>query len=584
MRSLRMKLVMIMVLLIIALMMVVGSFLINGVGNFYLNQFYEQMSSSFSQEFIGKLTETAAEGPEELYELIMSQSDLGIDLSSRNAYVLDESCGYILGSADSDALGPEITSNMLTAMTGQVGQSSSIVTSYMDLAVPITAGDSGYIIYIRDTKQIVDSLNAQVIMIILQSLALGLVICVVLSFLLADIMINPIEKLTEGTQRVAEGDFDQRIEVNSRDEISVLTENFNDMAGVLQSTMEEMESERNKLSTLFLHMTDGVVAFNRSGGLIQHNPAAAEMLGRYLDETVSYEDIFAGIVPFDRLLTAHDSSPETAEMKVGSSDFEVYFAAFSVEEAQGGVLAVLHDVTAQRRAEEMRREFVANVSHELRTPLTNIKSYTETIMESGDELPPELKASFFGVILSEADRMTRIVQDLLTLSRFDNGKMEMHYTTFDLEEALRNVYNAVAMDAQNHGHQLSLDLSQPLPEINADKERIEQVVMNIMSNSIKYTPDGGHIQLAAWQEGDMACIRVTDDGIGVPEEDQPRLFERFYRVDKARSREAGGSGLGLSIVKEIVQSHNGLIEVQSQQGVGTAMTVRLPLGGTEVRS
>lgn len=582
MRSLRMKLVMIMVLLIIALMMVVGSFLINGVGNFYLNQFYEQMSSSFSQEFIGKLTETAAEGPNELYKLIMSQSDLGIDLTSRNAYVLDGDCGYILGSADSDALGGEITSNMLTAMTGQVGQSSSIVSSYMDLAVPISTDDSTYIIYIRDSKQTVDSLNAQVIMIILQSLALGLVICVVLSFLLAEIMITPIEKLTEGTQRVAEGDFDQRIEVNSRDEISVLTENFNDMAGVLQSTMEEMESERNKLATLFLHMTDGVVAFNRSGGLIQHNPAAAEMLGRYLDDTVTYEDIFAGIVPFDRLLTS-DGGPETAEMKVGSSDFEVYFAAFSVEEAQGGVLAVLHDVTAQRRAEEMRREFVANVSHELRTPLTNIKSYTETIMESEDELPPEMKASFFGVILSEADRMTRIVQDLLTLSRFDNGKMEMHYTTFALEEALENVYKAVTIDAQNHGHQLSIDLRRPLPEITADKERIEQVVMNIMSNSIKYTPDGGHIQLAAWEEDGMACVRVTDDGIGVPEEDQPRLFERFYRVDKARSREAGGSGLGLSIVKEIVQSHHGTIEVQSQQGVGTSMTVRLPAAGSEVR-
>ena len=577
MRSLRMKLVMIMVLLIIALMIVVASFLINGVGSFYLGEFYEQMGTSFSEDFLLRLTDAAADGPENLYELVMAQSDLAIDLGSRNAYILDENGVYLCGSTDESEFGQEITDNILTAMTGQVGQERSIINSYMDVAIPIFNGDNQYIVYIRDNKQTVDNLNSQIIMIIFQSLALGLVICVVLSFLLAEIMINPIERLTEGTMRVAEGDFGERIEVHSRDEISVLTENFNEMAGVLQSTMDEINSERDKLSTLFLHMTDGVVAFSRNGNVIQSNPASARMLRREMDEGVVYDDIFGSISPLEEILEQSGSEPISAQMKVGKSDLELSLAPFSADESQGGVLAVIHDVTAQRKSEEMRREFVANVSHELRTPLTNIKSYTETLIDAGDDLPPDMKASFFGVILSEADRMTRIVQDLLTLSRFDYGKMEMNFTDFGIAEAVQNVYNAVIIDAQNHGHELLLEMEKNLPVIHADKERMEQVIMNIVSNAIKYTPDGGRIEISAWTMGEKVSISVSDNGVGIPEEDQPRLFDRFYRVDKARSREAGGSGLGLSIVKEIVQAHNGDIDIRSKQGEGTTMTVTLPI-------
>ena len=577
MRSLRMKLVMIMVLLIIALMIVVASFLINGVGSFYLGEFYEQMGTSFSEDFLLRLNNAAADGPENLYELVMAQSDLAIDLGSRNAYILDENGIYLCGSTDESEFGLEITDNILTAMTGQVGQDRSIINSYMDVAIPIFSGDSEYIVYIRDNKQTVDNLNSQIIMIIFQSLALGLVICVVLSFLLAEIMINPIERLTEGTLRVAEGDFGERIEVHSRDEISVLTENFNEMAGVLQSTMDEINSERDKLSTLFLHMTDGVVAFSRNGDVIQSNPASVRMLGREMDENVVYDDIFGSITSLEEILEQSGNEPISAQMKVGKSDLELSLAPFSADESQGGVLAVIHDVTAQRKSEEMRREFVANVSHELRTPLTNIKSYTETIIDAGDDLPPDMKASFFGVILSEADRMTRIVQDLLTLSRFDYGKMEMNFSDFSIGEAVQNVYNAVIIDAQNHGHELLLEMEKELPIIHADKERMEQVVMNIVSNAIKYTPDGGRIEISAWTMGEKVSISVSDNGVGIPEEDQPRLFDRFYRVDKARSREAGGSGLGLSIVKEIVQAHNGVIDIRSKQGEGTTMTVTLPI-------
>lgn len=273
MRSLRMKLVMILVILILALMTVIGAFLINGVGNFYISEFYVQMEQTFSQDFISQLQRIAAQSPDapdEMKELLMAQSGLGIDISGRNVYILSPTGDVLTGSSQTEHV--DITSNILTAMNGGVGQESSIANGYMDLAVPIRTDGESYIVYVRDNKATVDKLTGEVLNIILQALALGLVICIVLSFLLAQILITPIRALTIGTRQVAAGDFSQKLEVTSRDEIGVLTRNFNYMSQVLQDTLSEVENERNKLSTLFLHMTDGVVAFSAGGQVIHFNP------------------------------------------------------------------------------------------------------------------------------------------------------------------------------------------------------------------------------------------------------------------------------------------------------------------------
>ena len=252
-------------------------------------------------------------------------------------------------------------------------------------------------------------------------------------------------------------------------------------------------------------------------------------------------------------------------------------APFSSDHTQGGVLVVIHDVTEQRRSEQLKREFVANVSHELRTPLTNIKSYAETIVDAGDELPPELKSNFMNVIISETDRMTRIVQDLLTLSKIDYGKMEMNISRFPFLKAVQNVYDAAKLNAeQNHHHAMTLHCEGQIPDVNGDRERIEQVITNIVSNAVKYTPDGGQIDMTVGTDGPNVFVRVTDNGIGIPEKDLPRLFDRFYRVDKARSRESGGTGLGLSIAQEILNQHKGKIEISSVYGEGTSVTITMP--------
>lgn len=578
MRSLRMKLVMIMVILILAMMSVIGAFLINGVSNFYISQFYVQMNETFSPEFIRQLQTIPLEqedAPARMKELLMAQAGLSIDISRRNVYILDENGAVLDGSGTADDVA--VTRNLLSAMNGEVGQESSITDDYMDLAVPIRTDGGNYIVYILDTRATVDALTSELLDIIVRALGLSLVICLILSFLLAQILITPIRALTVGTQQVAAGDFSQRLEADSRDEIGVLTRNFNHMARVLEDTLSEAENERNKLSTLFLHMTDGVVAFGAGGTVIHYNPAATQMLARSMDPSTTFDEIFAAEAEFDTLLTLKRPQYLEAQKTVGDRYLELFMAPFSSEQAAGGAIVVIHDVTEQRKSEQARREFVANVSHELRTPLTNIKSYAETIVSAGDELPNELRSNFMGVIINEADRMTRIVQDLLTLSKIDYGKMEMNISRFSFAAAVKNVYEASKLNAeQNHGHTMTFTCEENMPDVMGDRDRIEQVVANIVSNAVKYTPNGGKIDISAGVDGKMVFVRVTDNGIGIPEKDLPRLFDRFYRVDKARSRESGGTGLGLSIAREILNQHKGDIVIDSVYGEGTVVRITLP--------
>jgi len=224
----------------------------------------------------------------------------------------------------------------------------------------------------------------------------------------------------------------------------------------------------------------------------------------------------------------------------------------------------------------MRKEFVANVSHELRTPLTNVRSYAETLRDS-EGIPREMENNFLDVIISESDRMTRIVQDLLTLSRLDSGRSDMKMARFPLWEALESVLRAVELEAQRHRHTLLRAYTRSLPLITADRSRIEQVLMNVVGNSIKYTPDGGTITVDAGISGATVWIEVSDTGIGIPPQDRERIFDRFYRVDKARSRESGGTGLGLSIAREIITRHHGTIALTGHEGPGATVRIVLPV-------
>ena len=321
-------------------------------------------------------------------------------------------------------------------------------------------------------------------------------------------------------------------------------------------------------------MADGMVAFDSEGMLLQFNAAAEEMLDRKLEGSLRYTDVFPEVQVRQEDVALDGRSIEI-DYAAGPRFLKIYFAPIRLGAEGKGLMAVLHDVTEQRKLDDSRREFVANVSHELRTPLTNVRGYAETLM-SADDIDRDIQMRFLGVISSEADRMTRIVKDLLTLTRLDYNRMEMHMQPMDLRELGQKAAAAMEGQAKSQGLTLTCDLPEEMPAVTGDPERIQQVIINIITNAIKYNKPQGSIAITGGVEEEQVFLRVEDTGIGVPKADLERLFERFYRVDKARSRESGGTGLGLAIAKQIVETHGGRIGFDSEYGKGSIVTLYLP--------
>ena len=581
-RSLHMKLVLVLVLLIVSVMAVVGTFLINSVTSNHIEEFQSQMSSVFTSEFILTLEQNAGENGKALQGMIEAYSaPLGID-EYRCFYVLDGKTGrYLSGSDDSYGSSLVLTPNILAAMNGKVGQDCEMLGSYFDVAIPIrdSSGNAAFVVGVLDNKSELQELNWNLFAILMRAMLFGLVVAIFLSFLLSKTITRPVEQLTEQAARIAGGDFSLPADVNSNDEIGILSQTFNEMSVQLESTLRQVGEERNKLDTLFQHMADGVVAFDSDGKLLQFNAAAESMLGRELDENKRYADVFPDVQVRQEDL-AQDGRSIEIDFAANQRFLKIYFAPIRLGGDSQGLMAVLHDITEQQKLDDSRREFVANVSHELRTPLTNVRGYAETLMMT-DDIDRETQVRFLGVISSEADRMTRIVKDLLTLTRLDYNRMEMHMEPMDLRTLGQKAVQAMEMEAKNRGLKLKYQLPEALPTYG-DPERIQQVVINIITNAIKYNKPEGSITVTGSLNEKEVCLQVEDTGIGVPKEDIPRLFERFYRVDKARSRESGGTGLGLAIARQIAETHNGSIHFESEYGEGSKVTLCLPRMGESV--
>ena len=578
-KSLQMKLVLILMLLVVAVMAVVGVFLVNSVTAYNRSDFQRQMVDFFAlrgEELDKGLS--ACNGDLDQMEKVLEAYNGGLGLDDhRNFYILDGKTGEFLTSSESRDATPfrELTPNMITAMEGEVGQTITALSPYFDVALPVDGGN--YVLAVVDDKGELDELTWTMFTILIRSLMFGLAVTILLSFILARTITNPVQRLTRTAQRIAAGDFSQQPQAESADEIGNLTRTFGEMAKVLENTLAEVNGERNKLSTLFTYMADGVVAFDKSGHILHMNPAAQQMLGMEFGPELTYIQVFPNL------------NVEESDLGEGGRYIEIDYAANkrilkillamfgTAEDENSGIMAVLHDITEQKKLDSSRREFVANVSHELRTPLTNVKGYTETLLDAGDELDGETRRNFLRVIYNESDRMTHIVKDLLTLSQLDYGKMDMEMSPIPVKLIVQNIASAMLIEARGQGLTLETKLEEPLPVILADRNRREQVIANIVSNAIKYNRPGGTVTLSAFSQEDKVVIKVQDTGIGIPQEDIPRLFERFYRVDKARSRERGGTGLGLAIAKEIVEQHQGTIGVESQLDAGTTVTITLPV-------
>lgn len=584
-KSIQWKIISLFMLLSLSLVIFVGTFLMNSLLDYYHERFYTTIASNtFINDLTTSLNDTlnTPDPVERIKELLNAYSiQLGID-SYRNIYILDGKNAQVLYSSDdSTSIEPSITQNILSALNGQRGDSIQKNSSFLDFALPLVKdGKTAYIVYIKDTKVELYDIVQEIAKNILLALVFGFIVALFLGLILSRNIIAPLKRLQARAEKMASGDFEHAIEIKADDEIGRLTRSFNFMASELKETLLKVENEKNKISTILLYMTDGVIAFDADGTLIHINPAAQVMLSVPMEEaTKPFDEFFKDLnidISLNYLFYLDRKINIEKDITINDRHIKAYFAAFEVEEnTPGGVVVVLQDITEQEKLEKSRREFVANVSHELRTPLATIKSYSETLIENLDKDKDSFVVNFLKVIEKEADRMTRLVRDLLTLSRLDYNKNALKKVKFDLVQLVDEVVKKFQMTYKSHT--IIFEVESEIPAFLGDKDKIEQVITNIISNAIKYSYENSKVIVKCGYRLTDAYIKVIDFGIGIPKEDLARIFERFYRVDKARSRETGGTGLGLSIAKEIVELHNGKITIESEYKKGTEVLITMPI-------
>ena len=441
-----------------------------------------------------------------------------------------------------------------------------------------------YIIYGRASLDSVYRTLSNSTVILLRATVIALLVTIVLGYLMAGSITVPINQLTMKALKMAKGDFRQRVTVKSDDEIGQLGSMFNYLTEKLDTTLLEISSEKSKLNAIIKHMEDGLVAIDGKGQIIHYNPSFLSMLNlREKDLTDK---------SYDKIIDDYSKDLEYGailQKSISNSSENIIFennkkrilkaspALFRDEAGRiSGAIVVFQDITESQRLEDMRREFVANVSHELKTPITTIKSYSETLLCGALE-DKELSKSFVEVIENEADRMSSLDKDLLQLSHMDYEKVvwEMHH--LDLREIVTDSVRKLEVHFQNKNQKLNMQISDEAVPIYADRGKIQQVIINLLTNAIKYTPENGNIRISAQVVDKNAIFEVQDSGIGIPKEDIKRIFERFYRVDKGRSRAQGGTGLGLSIAHNIIKQHKGSIKVSSELEKGSIFTVYFPV-------
>ena len=432
---------------------------------------------------------------------------------------------------------------------------------------------------VTEVGQVVQEINQikhnTVISLGIAAIVFAIIGCLISAFL-SEFVIYPINKLIKSAERVTEDDSKNKAKnKKKRNDVDDLESAFGLMTTELNEKLSEVSTQKNQIETILLHMTDGIIAFNRKGEIILINPAAKKFLViRPEDET--FDDIFKKFnLNMEKIIYLENWTSTEQRIQVDDRYVNVFFAPFKNEtERPDGVIAVIQDITEHVKLDNMQKELVADVSHELKTPITSIMGYADTLLEG--EYDKETQNKFLNVIATEARRMARLVTDLLTLSRYDSNKKRTQKESFDLGDLVKKCQDKLGIEIKKKNHKVNCFVTADVPPVYADKYDIERVVLNILTNSIKYTPDGGEIKIYVGFVYNDAYIKIFDNGIGIPEEDLSRIFERFYRVDKARTREMGGTGLGLSIAKEILDKNGGSIDIKSVVGQGTEVVIRIP--------
>ena len=399
-----------------------------------------------------------------------------------------------------------------------------------------------------------------------------------------------LKQLNQKVKDLIAGDYSQVLDMQGSSEITNITNNLNDLSEVIRLTQENLEQETKRLNSILSYMTDGVLATNRRGQIIMINDMAKRQLGIERDEALNQNIL--ELLKIDDEYELRDLITQSPELMIDSQDVNGEYISIRVRFALvrresgfiSGLVAVLHDTTEQEKEERERRLFVSNVSHELRTPLTSVKSYLEALDEGA--LSEPVAPDFIKVSLDETNRMMRMVTDLLHLSRIDNATSNLDVELINFTAFITfilNRFDKIKSQDENLKYELIRDYPITSVWIEIDTDKMTQVIDNILNNAIKYSPDGGKITVSMKTTDDQMILSISDQGLGIPKQDLPKIFDRFYRVDRARSRAQGGTGLGLAIAKEIIKQHNGFIWAKSEYGKGSTFTIVLPYDNDAVK-
>ena len=514
---------------------------------------------------------------------------LGKDLDIRVTIVGID--GEVLGDSELDAKQIRFVENHLSrpeiqsALKGEFGESKRFSTTIRKDMLYIAAA-------FRNEKQKgivrlsiplfeIDLLSGYLKKLLLISLLIAFIFSVIITFIASVFVSKPIKKMSRIAGDIADGDFSRKVSVSTHDEVGDLARTFNHMAEQISTRIEEVTASRSRLEAVLLSMSEGVMVVDaecsillmnkplKDSLLIRENPAGKKPLE--VIRNIDIQEIAENVLNLKKEVESREISVLFPEERI----LFVHATPVLRENRVEGAVLVFHDITELRRLEKVRQDFVANVSHELRTPVTIIKGYAETLLEGALD-DKEHAREFLKVIHSDSDRLACLIDDLLDLSRIESGKFNLTFRPCAIKGIVERVVSELKKQADERSVTIKVDIPDDIPDILADEAGIGQVLLNLLDNAIKYNKEKGFVTVSASENDEYIKLDVFDTGVGIPEKDLNRIFERFYRVDKARSRELGGTGLGLSIVKHIIQEHNGQVAVESLLGQGSTFSFTVP--------
>ena len=597
-RSIQFKIpVLFIFMLMISLQLIVANFL-RQLETQMISNFQEQiqLQVGFLKNSVQPIVSKDDKDEVKIAEISKILQDYPTGSSIVEARVLD-SQGYILGTTNQSqqsVVGTRTTEadaqQVLLTNTVYAYNFTEHDTRYWKIVSPIssTSGSSGNPLGIISVTTNIESRYTQVKdigVIFVSSSLIAIILVIIITFLISQGITKPIAEMKKQTEKIAEGNYTGEVKIYSDDEIGQLGQAINDLSFKIKEAQESTESERQRLDSVLRHMSDGVIATDRRGRIVIMNTAALDILNLKSEKVIGIP--LLSILPLDEKVTFRELLETQQERLIHleeDGEDSIIQCEFSVIQRESGFISglvcVLTDVTEQQKIDRERRNFVSNVSHELRTPLTSIKSYTEALVDGAWE-NKEIAPGFLKVIETETDRMMRMITDLLNLSRMDQNRLGLEKEFINMNELVVHIVNRFEMVLQSEpyrekNYRILTDITQRDLWVELDQDKITQVLDNIINNAIKYSPDGGRIIVRLMETHTDIIVSVSDEGLGIARKDIPHLFDRFYRVDKARSRAMGGSGLGLAIAQEVVQLHGGKIWVNSIENKGSTFFVSLP--------